>query len=185
MSLRIANLSTGNVINSGNYLKAPHMSAEPKWCFLNYPILAMSFIRGYVSSNQIHLLFGIFVQKMVKNTWKRAFKGLYWFGLAWLCLSNNPGEVLTFQNLKNCIKIAKTLTIKYHWNCLILAFSIAPFWTFWSIFLFKHVRVNLGSQPNHDQTKPSLLWCFLSSFWPFFGQKYQKVNGFDLRTHIP
>ena len=52
-------------------------------------------------------------------------------------------------------------------------------------FLFKHVRVNLGSQPNHDQTKPSLLWCFLSRFWPFFGQKYQKVNGFDLRTHIP
>ena len=119
-----------------------HMSAEPKWCFLNYPkgvmgiflVLTMSFIRGYVSSNQIHLLFGIFVQKMVKNTWKRAFKGLYWFGLAWSCLSNDPGEVLTSQNPKNCIKIAKTLTIKYHWNCLILAFSIAPFWTFWSIF---------------------------------------------------
>ena len=123
-------------------LNVSHMSAEPKWCFLNYPkgvmgiflVLTMSFIRGYVSSNQIHLLFGIFVQKMVKNTWKRAFKGLYWFGLAWLCLSNDPGEVLTSQNPKNCIKIAKTLTIKYHWNCLILAFSIAPFWTFWSIF---------------------------------------------------
>ena len=117
-------------------------SQEFRSACLNYPkgvmgiflVLSMSFIRGYVSSNQIHLLFGIFVQKMVKNTWKRAFKGLYWFGLAWLCLSNDPGEVLTSQNPKNCIKIAKNLTIKYHWNCLILAFSIAPFWTFWSIF---------------------------------------------------
>ena len=34
--------------------------------------------------------------------------------------------------------------------------------------------------PNQD-----ILGPFLGLFDPVFGQKYQKVGGFDLRTHIP
>ena len=41
----------------------------------------MSQIRGYVTPNQIHLLFGIFVKKCAKNTQNKAFEGLIWFGL--------------------------------------------------------------------------------------------------------
>ena len=38
-----------------------------------------------------------------------------------------------------------------------------------------------------NQTIPiqDILGPFLGLFDPVFGQKYQKVNGFDLRTHIP
>ena len=48
-----------------------HMSAELKWCFLNWPnfeipknkLSYMVCVRGYVSSNQIHPLFWFLVQK--------------------------------------------------------------------------------------------------------------------------
>ena len=44
------------------------------------------------------------------------------------------------------------------------------------------------SQPSHTKpyhTKPRHFKPIFMTFWPIFGQKYQKVNGFDLRTHIP
>ena len=71
-----------------------HMSAEPKWCFLNYPkggtyifqLRTTQWFRVYVSSNQIHLLFGIFAQKIDQKGLKTGLKclGLVWFGLIWL-----------------------------------------------------------------------------------------------------
>ena len=73
---------------------------------------------------------------------------------------------------------------KYHWKSKILDFIIALFWTFWQFFFGLNM---LGLTYNHIQTmtKPSHSGCFLKHFWPIFGQKYQKVNGFDLRIHIP
>ena len=73
------------------YLIIEYMSVEPKWCFLNcskgrtgiFLLMTMSQIRGYVTPNQIHLLFGIFVKKCAKNTQIKASKGLIWFGLVW------------------------------------------------------------------------------------------------------
>ena len=44
------------------------------------------------------------------------------------------------------------------------------------------------SQPYHTKpyhTKPRHFRPFLGLFDQFLGQKYQKVAGFDLRTHIP
>ena len=79
-----------NLFNSIPKL-TPHMSVEPKWCFLNWskgrtgifiPVM-ISHIRGYVTPNQIHLLFGIFVKKCAQNTQNKAFRGLIWFGLVW------------------------------------------------------------------------------------------------------
>ena len=65
--------------------------------------------------------------------------------------------------------------------------------TFKLVILDKFKR-NGGTAMNQDhnlaisnQTIPiqDILGPFLGLFYPVFGQKYQKVNGFDLRTHIP
>ena len=97
------------------------MSAEPNWCFLNYPkgetnifqfidqnkimnsvkpnlnifqIRTTLGFRGYVSSNQIHLLFGTFALKMGQKGLKMALKcfGLVWYGLVWLSFDPNWSE---------------------------------------------------------------------------------------------
>ena len=70
------------------------MSAEPKWCFLNYPkggtnifqLRTTNWFRGYVSSNQIHPLFGTFAPKLGQKGPKMGLKCLWlvWFGLIWL-----------------------------------------------------------------------------------------------------
>ena len=39
--------------------------------------------------------------------------------------------------------------------------------------------------PNPTIPKQDILGPFLGHFHPFLGQKYQQVNGFDLKTHIP
>ena len=39
--------------------------------------------------------------------------------------------------------------------------------------------------PNPTIPNQDILGPFLGHFHPFLGQKYQKVNGFDLKTHIP
>ena len=95
------NLVNNTCSNAKIKLYPFHMSAEPKWCFLNYPkggigiflFLTMSFVRGYVSSNQIHLLFGIFGQKMVKNNLKSTIKGLVWFGHGLVVILGWPQHV--------------------------------------------------------------------------------------------
>ena len=71
-----------------------HMSAEPKWCLLNwskgetsiFQFRTTNWFRGYVSSNQIHLIFGIFAQKRGQKCLKMGLKclGLVWYGLVWL-----------------------------------------------------------------------------------------------------
>ena len=65
-----------------------HMSAEPNQCFLNYPkgetnifqLRTTHWFRGYVSPNQIHLLFGTFALKMGENDLKM---GLKYLNLVW------------------------------------------------------------------------------------------------------
>ena len=47
-------------------------------------------------------------------------------------------------------------------------------------FLFLYRQVWITTLPNQD-----ILGPFSGLFGPFLGQKYQKVNGFNLRTHIP
>ena len=71
-----------------------HMSAEPKRCFLNYPkggtyifqLRTTYWFRGYVSSNQIHLLFGTCAPKIGQKGLKMGLKCLVleWYGLVWL-----------------------------------------------------------------------------------------------------
>ena len=39
--------------------------------------------------------------------------------------------------------------------------------------------------PNPTISNQDILGPFLGNFHPFLGQKYQKANGFDLKTHIP
>ena len=39
--------------------------------------------------------------------------------------------------------------------------------------------------PNHTKPNQDIFGPFLGLFNPFLGQKYQKVNGFDLGTHNP
>ena len=63
----------------------PHMSAEPKWCFSNYPkggtnIFQLRTTYQLRGSNQTHLLFGTFALKMGKNNLKMGLKCL---GLVW------------------------------------------------------------------------------------------------------
>ena len=92
-----------------------HMSAEPKWCFLNWPkggtnIFALRtphWFRGYVSPNQIHLLFGTFGQKMGQKGLKIGLKclGLVWYGLAWAAC--DPGSWLSPKLCSKLSKIAK------------------------------------------------------------------------------
>ena len=80
-----------------------HMSVELKWCFLNWskggtgifiPV-TMSQIRGYVTPNQIHLLFGIFVKKCAKTTQNKASIGLIWFGNNLVMIQGVPWHVWT------------------------------------------------------------------------------------------
>ena len=78
---------------SKNCSKDDHMSAEQKWCFLNRPkgetnifqLRTPHCFRGYVSSNQIHFLFGTLGPKMGQKGIKMGLKclGLVWDGLAW------------------------------------------------------------------------------------------------------
>ena len=80
-----------------------HMSAEPKWCFLNWPKCETNIFqprttnrfRGYVSSNQIHPLFGTFAPKLGQNSLKMGLKclGLVWYGLVWLVCDINWSEL--------------------------------------------------------------------------------------------
>ena len=53
-------------------------------------LCTMSLFRGYASSNQIHLLFGIFVQKWVKNTLKSTLKDWVWFGHGLVVILGQP-----------------------------------------------------------------------------------------------
>ena len=70
-----------------------HMSAEQKLCFSNWPkgetnifqLRIPHWFRGYVSPNQIHLLFGTFGQKMGQKGHNMGLRCLdfVWHGLAW------------------------------------------------------------------------------------------------------
>ena len=101
---------------SGDW-RSRHMSAEPKWCFLNcskggtniFALRTPHWFRGYVSPNQIHLLFGTFGQKMGQKGLKMGLKclGLVWYGLAWAAC--DPGSWLS---PKLCSKLSKIARLK-------------------------------------------------------------------------
>ena len=79
------------------------MSAEPKRCFSNwskgetniFQLRTTHWFRGYVSSNQIHPLFGTFAQKIGQKGLKMGLKclGLVWHGLVWLVCNINWSEL--------------------------------------------------------------------------------------------
>ena len=166
------------------------MSTEWKWCFLNWSKCEIDFFAlgtthwfmVYVPSNQIHLFLGTFAKKMGQKDQKIDLKllGLVWYGLIWL--GYDPGSWL---NPKTVFKLSKTAMWKVWfmgvleklWNSLLEA--VGFFW------FFKDQFGSQLCQTKPYQTKPKHLGQFSGLFCPFLGQKYLKVNGFDLRTHIP
>ena len=68
-----------------------------------------NWFRGYLSPNQIHLLFGTFGLKMGQKGLKMGLKcpGLVWYGLAWLGFY--PG---TWLNPKQHSKLSKIAELK-------------------------------------------------------------------------
>ena len=47
------------------------------------------------------------------------------------------------------------------------------------------VEIFFQFRANHTIPNQDIISLLLGRFDPFLGQKYQQVNGFDLRTHIP
>ena len=153
------------------------MSAEPKWCFLNYPkgetnifqLRATHWFRGYVSPNWIHLLFGTFVLKMGHKGLKMGLKcfGLVWYSLVWLSCDSNWSEKKLKNTAISCSEFqSSSITPKHQ------TFSLAILDKLKKDFGFSH---EIGSQVCHTKpyhTKPRHFRPISRPFDPFLGQKY-------------
>ena len=148
----------------------PHMSAEPKLCFSNYPkgginifqLRTTYWLWGYVSSNQTHLLFSNFALKMgdkwPKNGPKMSWFGMVGFGMAkfWFWIMAEPKKIAK-------LKVWFLAFLEELWNSLQKAVG------FFCCFSDQFGSQLSQTKPYH--TKPKHFRPIFRPFWPIFRAK--------------
>ncbi len=116
--------------------------------------------------------------KSPKNGPKMSRIGIVWFGMTrlWSWVMAVPKFLFNLSKITN-LKVWFPVVWEVLWNSLQEAAVI---------YFFRSDQFR--SHPSHTKphhTKPRHFKPIFMPFWPIFWQKYQKVTGFDLRTHIP
>ena len=116
--------------------------------------------------------------KRPKNGPKMSLIGMVWFDMArlWSWVMAVPKFLFNLSKITN-LKVGFSGVLEVLWNSLQEAAVI---------YFFRSDQFR--SQPSHTKpyhTKPRHFKPIFGLFGLLLGQKYQKVNGFDLRTHIP
>ena len=127
--------------------------------------------RGYVSSNQIHLLFGTFALKMGQKGLKMALKcfGFVWYGLVWLSFDPNWSEEKQKNPTASCSEFQSSSRTPRNQT-----FSLAFLDNLKNVFGFSH---HPGSQLCHTKPyhiKPRHFRPIFRSFSPIFRAKVPK-----------
>ena len=155
------------------------MSAEQKWCFSNWPkgetnifqLRIPHWFRGYVSPNQIHLLFGTFAPKMGQKGLKIGLKcfSLVWYGLVWLSCDPNWSEKNQKHPTASCSEFqSSSRTLRNQ------TFSLAILDNLKKVSGFSHDPESQLCHTKPYHTKPRHFRPIFRSFSPIFRAKVPK-----------